>query len=295
MDIRQLTYFLAVAEEGLITKAAQRLHITQSPLSQQMIALEKELNVRLFQRDKKHIVLTKAGCLLKRRAEQLIALAQNTRTEVQETAHGLQGRLTIGTINSSGRSLLPGVITGFHKSYPQISFDLRQGDTPHLLELLNAHLIDLAFVRLPVDDLRYAHVAVPAEHMAIAAAPGCFSLPEKAFPLCQLKGAPLLLHRRYRRTVTEYFQKLGCQPSIFCISDEVLPLLTWAMEGLGIAIIPEFAPPIFANASLVIKQLSEPCDQNPSALIWLKKEPLAAAAANFITCFKEQLLASKQL
>lgn len=89
MDIRQLTYFLAVAEEGLITKAARRLHITQSPLSQQMIALEKELDVQLFQRDKKHIVLTKAGCLLKRRAEQLIALAQNTRTEVQETAHGL--------------------------------------------------------------------------------------------------------------------------------------------------------------------------------------------------------------
>ena len=295
MDIRQLTYFLAVAEEGLITKAARRLHITQSPLSQQMIALEKELDVQLFRRDKKHIVLTKAGCLLKRRAEQLIALAQNTRTEVQETAHGLQGRLTIGTINSSGRSLLPEVITRFHKSYPQISFDLRQGDTPHLLERLNAHLIDLAFVRLPVDDLRYAHIAVPAEHMSIAASPDCFTLPENAFPLRHLKNAPLLLHRRYHATVTAYFHRLGCRPNIFCISDEILPLLTWAMEGLGIAIVPEFAPPIFANTSLSIKQLSDPCVQNTSALVWLKNEPLATAAANFIACFKEQLPASKQL
>ena len=72
MDIRQLTYFLAVAEEGLITKAADRLHITQSPLSQQMILLEKELGVQLFKRTKKHIGLTEAGYVLKRRAEQLV-------------------------------------------------------------------------------------------------------------------------------------------------------------------------------------------------------------------------------
>ena len=67
------------------------------------------------------------------------------------------------------------------------------------------------------------------------------------------------------------------------------------MEGLGIAIVPEFAPPIFANTSLSIKQLSDPCVQNTSALVWLKNEPLATAAANFIACFKEQLPASKQL
>ena len=293
MDIRQLTYFLAVAEEGLITKAAHGLHITQSPLSQQMIALEKELDVQLFQRDKKHIVLTKAGILLKRRAEQLVALAQNTRAEVKETAHGLQGRLTIGTINSSGRFLLPEVITFFHKNYPQIFFDLRQGDTPYLLELLNAHLIDLAFVRLPVNNLQYMNIAVPAEHMSIAAAPDYFTLPEKAFPLIRLKNVPLLIHRRYQATITEYFQKLDCLPNIFCISDEVLPLLTWALEGLGLAIIPEFAPPIFANTNLNIKQLSDPLDQNSSALIWLKKDPPSTAAANFITCFRKQL--EKQL
>lgn len=71
MDIRQLKYFLAVAEEGLVTKAADRLHITQSPLSQQMILLEQELGVQLLQRTKKHIGLTEAGYVLKRKAEQI--------------------------------------------------------------------------------------------------------------------------------------------------------------------------------------------------------------------------------
>ena len=289
MDIRQLEYFLAVAEEGLITKAAQRLHITQSPLSQQMIALEKELGAQLFRRDKKQIVLTKAGLVLKHRAEQILGLAQDTRTEVHEAAHGLQGRLNIGTINSSGRTLLPEVIADFHESFPLISFDLRQGDTPHLLEELDAHLIDLAFVRLPVNEFLYEQITVPTERMVIAAAPGRFGLPEDNAPLAGLTSVPLLLHRRYQETVLAYFQSLALEPRIFCLSDELIPLLTWAMKGLGIAVVPEFAPQLFTGSALVIRTLSSPAVLNSSALIWLKNAPLPAAAANFIDFFQKKI------
>lgn len=289
MDIRQLEYFLAVAEEGLITKAAKQLHITQSPLSQQMIALEKELDAQLFQRNKKQIILTKAGLLLKRRAEQILSLTQNTRTEVHETAHGLQGRLNIGIINSSGRSLLPEVIRSFYEKFPLISFDLRQADTSHLLELLNAHLIDIAFVRMPVNEFLYQHITVPTEHMVVAAVPGYFSLSEKELTLAELTDVPLLLHRRYQETITAYFQELALTPRIFCMSDELIPLLTWAIQGLGIAIVPEFAPQLFTGSQLIIKPLYKPPVLNSSALIWLKNETLPAAAANFISFFRNKL------
>ena len=114
MEFRQLKYFLAVADEGHITKAAQRLNITQPPLSQQIILLENELGVQLFQRSKKQVVLTEAGRALQNRAEQIVSLMKTAVDEVQEAADGLRGKLTIGTITSSGRSLLPEYIQKYH-------------------------------------------------------------------------------------------------------------------------------------------------------------------------------------
>lgn len=287
MDIRQLRYFLAVAEEGLITKAAKRLSITQSPLSQQMLLLEKELGVQLFQRTKKHIGLTEAGHVLKRRGQQLLDLALLTTSEVRETANGLRGKLTIGTINSSGRLLLPEVIRLFHQKYPLISFDLRQGDTQHILELLNSHLINIAFVRLPIDAFLYESVIVPAEDMVMAANSRDIAVNVEKIPLKQLKDQPLLIHRRYETIITDYFHQNGFEPNFFCISDEIIPLLTWALRGLGVAIVPEFAANILSAPSLTVKKLTEPVASTSSALIWRKNEELPLTATHFIDTFKK--------
>lgn len=292
MEFRQLKYFLSVAEEGLITKAANRLHITQSPLSQQMLLLEKELGVRLFQRTKKHISLTEAGCVLKRRAEQILDLIQLTTNEVRETGNGVRGKLTIGILNSSGRLLLPQYIRKFHQTYPLVSFDLRQGDTQHILDQLNSHLIDIGFVRLPVDSSLYEHIAIPSEGM-IMVTPAQISdtNPEKVH-LTHLKNHPLLIHRRYESIITDYCREQGFEPAIFCVSDEIVPLLTWASLGLGTAIVPEFAINLLPNSSLIIKKIAEPVISTSSALIWRKNETLPAAANHFINIFLEEVTTS---
>lgn len=288
MDIRQLKYFLAVAEEGLVTRAADRLHITQSPLSQQMISLEKELGVQLLQRTKKHVGLTEAGQVLKRRAEQILDLAQSAVNEVRETANGTQGKLTIGIINSSGRLLLPEIIRKFNQTYPLVSFDLRQGDTQHILELLNSKLIDIGFVRLPVDASLYNYAAVPAENMFMAA-PSQVIMPEdEELPLICLQDHPLLIHRRYETIIFDYFHQNGAEPKIFCISDEVIPLLTWALCGLGIAIVPEFAAGFLSGSSLTARKITKPAATISSALVWRKNEVLSAAASHFISMFQEK-------
>ena len=171
MEFRQIKYFLAVAEEGQITKAAERLNITQPPLSQQIILLEEELGVQLLERSKKQIRLTEAGKILRSRAEQMTELMQTAVDEVREAAAGIRGKLKIGTITSSGRSLIPGYIRKYHKLYPQVTYDLRQGDSRRVLELLDAGLIEIGLVRLPIDESRYNVSILPKENMVVVSLP----------------------------------------------------------------------------------------------------------------------------
>ena len=281
MEFRQLKYFLAVADEGHITKAAQRLNITQPPLSQQIILLENELGVQLFQRSKKQVVLTEAGRALQNRAEQIMSLMKTAVDEVQEAADGLRGKLTIGTITSSGRSLLPEYIQKYHVHYPRVTFDLRQGDTRRILELLDSGLIEIGLVRLPINESLYNAIALPNEDMVIVSAPGTLLPPgESALHIADLAEVPLLIHRRYEPFVIEY-----CR-NIVCISDDVTPLLIWARLGLGVAIVPESAVNLLQGSPLLVKKISIPALVTTGAVIWRKKHTLSTAATHFIDMFR---------
>ena len=169
MELRQLKYFLAVAEEGQITRAAEKLNMTQPPLSQQIILLEEELGVQLFNRSKKRVQLTEAGRALQNRAEQIMELMKSAVRDVADTTEGLGGRLSIGSITSSGRSVVPEYTLRYHRLYPRVTFDLRQGDSRHIFELLDSGLIDVGHVRLPIDETRYNFIELPPERMVVIA------------------------------------------------------------------------------------------------------------------------------
>ncbi|WP_371376990.1 LysR family transcriptional regulator [Sporomusa aerivorans] len=293
MELRQLKYFLAVSEEGQITKAAERLHITQPPLSQQIILLEQDLGVQLFNRTKKHIRLTEAGQILQQRAKQIIELLKTTRDEVQDSSNGVRGKLTIGMITSSGRFLIPEQIQEFHRTYPLISYDLRQGDTQRILELLNSHLIEIGFVLLPVDTSLYNFVALPNEGMIMVAAPHFLvSDNDKELTLNKLKDQPWLIHRRYETIIYDYCHQLGFEPNILCISDEVAPLLLYAQLKIGIALVPESAINLLPSSSLLVRKIIKPSVPTTSGLIWLKNHALSTAATNFIEIFRQRLVTS---
>jgi DNA-binding transcriptional LysR family regulator len=281
MEFRQLKYFLAVADEGHITKAAERMNITQPPLSQQIILLENELGVQLFQRSKKQVVLTEAGRALQNRAEQIMSLMKTAVDEVQEAADGLRGKLTIGTITSSGRSLLPEYIQKYHLVYPRVAFDLRQGDTRRILELLESGLIEIGLVRLPINETVYNFISLPNENMVVVSAPEKY-LPAGETPLhiADLADIPLLIHRRYEPFVIEY-----CR-NILCISDDVTPLLIWARLGLGVAIVPESAINLLQGSPLLVRKIVIPALVTTGAVIWRKKYPLSTAALHFIEMFR---------
>lgn len=285
MEFRQLQYFLAVAEEGQITKAAKRLHLTQPPLSQQLILLEKELGVQLLERSKKQIRLTEAGRILQKRALQMFDLRRSLENELQEAIHGLNGRLTIGTVTSTGTTLLPERIQQFHQQYPKVTFHLRQEETHTILDLLGAGLIDLGIVRLPFNTEGLEWIQLPDESMVAASLCRDDVMPPAPMPLAALQEQPLLIHQRHLDMLRDACLTQGFEPNVLCSSNDIAPLLVWAGRGLGIAVLPDSARNLFPAAPLQFQPIVQPVIRTTSAVVWSKKRPLSLAAAHFISLF----------
>ena len=168
MDIRQLTYFMVIAEEGQITAAARRLHMAQPPLSQQMKALEEELGVQLLQREPRSVTLTDAGEILYRRARQIITLTDSTRREIADFKNGLRGTLSIGTVSSSGSVILRPALRQFHDSHRGIRFEIYDGNTFRVLDMLGKGLIEIGIVRTPFKQDAFDCTLLPEEPMVLA-------------------------------------------------------------------------------------------------------------------------------
>lgn len=152
MDIRQLRYFLMIAEEGQISRAAKKLHMAQPPLSQQLRLMEEEIGSVLLERKRngKTMELTEAGKILYKKAQNILNLFEESILEVKEAGEGIRGSLSVGIVVSCV-SYLPKRIKYFHENYPMISFKLRGGDPVEVSKQLEKRNIELAIVRLPLE------------------------------------------------------------------------------------------------------------------------------------------------
>jgi len=151
MELRHLRYFVAVAEEGHVTRAAARLGIQQPPLSQQIRALETELEVQLFRRKPRGVELTQAGEALLAEARIVLDRAEHAVLAVRRAARGEAGRLGLGfTSSASFHPLVPRIIRDFRETSPLVAMSLEEAGTAELVEGLRAERIDAAFVRSPI-------------------------------------------------------------------------------------------------------------------------------------------------
>ena len=283
MDIKQLRYFQVIAEEGQITKAAQRLHMAQPPLSHQLKLLEQELGITLVEREKRGIILTEAGHLLRNRGEQIIGLLDTTVKELKELNAGYTGTLSIGAVASSGTTFLPCRILKFHKQYPNINFQLWEGDTYRILELLNTGIIEIGIVRAIFDSKLYHSVSLPQEPMVVAMGRE-WSCGEQVTQIAmeELVDKPLLVHRSNEHMIVECCQKNGFEPQILCRGDDVRSLLVWADAGLGLAIVAKSAVGLVPSNNLVYKEIIESSLEIRKAIIWLRNRYLSATTRNFL-------------
>ena len=160
MELRTLQYFLVVAREENITKAAVLLHMTQPTLSRQMMQLEEELGVSLFRRSSHSIFLTEQGMLLRRRAQELVSLADKTRQELTQQ-HTLSGEVSIGSGEYRNSALLAQILAAFRKQHPQVRYEIYSGNSDDIKERIERGLLDIGFLLEPVDVGRYEFVRLP--------------------------------------------------------------------------------------------------------------------------------------
>ena len=164
MELRVLNYFLMAAREENITRAAQLLHITQPTLSRQLMQLEEELGVKLFERSNHHIILTNDGLLLKRRAQEIVSLAEKTKKEFLNEQQ-LIGELAIGSGEFKSFTLFSEIISMFSKQHPMVTFKLYSGNADSVKERLEKGILDIGLLLEPVDISRYEFIRIPQKEL----------------------------------------------------------------------------------------------------------------------------------
>lgn len=285
MELRVLNYFLMVSQEENITKAAQLLHVTQPTLSRQLMQLEDELGVKLFERSNHSIVLTSDGLLLKRRAQEIVSLAEKTKRELT-TEKELSGEIEIGSGEFKSFSLLADVIAAFSEKHPGVRFHLNSGNADTIKERLENGGLDIGLLADPVDISRYEFTRLPQKETWGIIAHNDFAIAKRPFVTPKdLIGLSLILpHRRMvREEIQNWFGDLYGDVNVFATYDLLYNAAVMAQKKMGIILTIELESR-FDEVKFVP---FAPKMEFGSVLVWKKNQIQSAAMEAFIDFSKK--------
>lgn len=284
MDLRTLTYFVTVAEELNITKAAEKLHMSQPPLSSQIKGLEKELNTVLFVRGKRSLQLTDSGRLLYRRATELLSLAEKASDEIISMSRGMTGTIAIGLVEGSAPNIAAEWIAGFAAEHPEVKFRIMDGNSDELIGKLRSGMISLAVITAPCDQSLLNSFSVGKEKMTAFMSKDnpLAALPGDTLDLVYLKDRPLIVPSRVAVTdmIYKWFKEIDAEPHIVCEMDNYLDVAALAGRDVGISLFPKTS--YVLNPGLVAKEIVNPERNIEYLFVWLKGRPLPRVEEAFI-------------
>ena len=250
MELRHLRYFIAVAEEKHITRAAERLGMQQPPLSQQIRALERELDVQLLRRKPRGVELTDAGSAFLVDARAILAHIDQAFATTKRTARGEQGRISVGFTSSAPfHPFVPRVIRAYREALPLVSLTLEEGGTTELLGYIRDEQIDAAFIRTIIAnreglivDLLFQEamvIALPQQHVLARRTSA-----NKGLPLKALAGETFIAYRRHTGpglydTIMSACTEAGFSPHIGQEAPRIVSTLNLVASGLGVCVVPE--------------------------------------------------------
>lgn len=235
MELRTLKYFLVVAREENITKAAALLHVTQPTLSRQMMQLEEELGVQLFTRSSHNIILTEQGMLLKRRAQELVSLAEKTKQELAQQQI-LNGEVAIGSGEYRSSVLLAQILAQFHKQHPQVRYEIFSGNSDDIKERIERGLLDVGFLLEPVDVSKYEFVRIPIrEEWGVLVSEGSKLAQKTSITPQDLADKSLLFARRdlVKRELMNWFGSYADDLNIVACGNLPFNLSMLVQQGMG--------------------------------------------------------------
>ena len=284
MDIRTLSYFVTIAEELNITKAAEKLCMSQPPLSSQMKALEEELDTVLFIRGKRHLQLTESGKLLYRHAKEILSLVNKTSEEIRAMGKGMRGKISIGLVEGSAPIIASSWIEKFLSNYNHVEFMVVDGNSDELIAKLRSGLIDMAVITSPCDNTLLNSFKVGQEKMTAFMSKDnpLAKLPGNTIDLAELKDKPLIIPTReaMNRMITKWFKEIHAEPKVVCRMDNYLDVAALAGRNIGISIFPKTS--YILNETLVAKEIVNPEREVEYLFVWLKNKPLSLLDEAFI-------------
>lgn len=287
MELRVLHYFLMAAREENITKAAQLLHVTQPTLSRQIAQLEEELGVKLFERSNHNIILTDDGMLLKRRAQEIVALAEKAK---QEFVHDEQlgGTISIGSGELKSMQFLSELIISFRRKYPKVNFEIYSGNSDNIKERIERGLLDLGLLLEPVDIGKYDFVRTNEKEEWCALVQETSPLAKKeCITPRDLAGVPLIFTRRelVQNHIYQWLGEYADENNIAATGNLLYNIAILARNGVGTVIT------IKLDARYKgLKYISlSPKLESGTVLVWKKAQSFSRATEAFIKHAQDML------
>jgi DNA-binding transcriptional LysR family regulator len=290
MELRQLQYFVAVAEERHFGRAAQRLHMSQPPLSIQIKGLEAELGVRLLNRSTRQVTLTDAGRTFLERARAILSAVEEAKGAARSVEQGMQGRLRVGFISSATLSLLPPSIRLFRERYGGVELELKELTSAQQIDALYEDEIMVGLVRLPLraPGIRLEPVL---EERLVVALPSDHALEEfDRVPLEAIADLPLIFFTRqlipgFHAQIVELFQRVGAFPKVAQHAVHLQTIVGLVASGIGIAILPSSAERV-SREGVVYRALDVPDATSWMGLAWVEGDE-SKLVKNFVRTVHE--------
>ncbi|MBD8737559.1 LysR substrate-binding domain-containing protein [Sphingomonas sp. CFBP 13706] len=245
-DLSQLRCFVAAADELHFGRAAQRLNMTQSPLSRQIQLLERILDVMLLERTSRQVRLTPAGSAFLIEARRILRLAESAALSARRVARGDAGRVVIGFTAVSGYDLMPRIVAQAIARLPNIALELREMVTSEQVDALVTGLIDVAFVRPPIDRHEFESVCVLREPLIAALPAGDPRQARGVLVPADFDGLPLIMYARqgagyFHEMLLKLFAEAGAEPDYVQHVTQIHSMLGLVRAGLAAAIVPQAA------------------------------------------------------
>ncbi len=289
MELRVLRYFLTVAREGGINKAAEVLHITQPTLSRQLSALEEDIGVKLFERGARKIALTNEGLLLRRRAEEILSLVDRTEKELIEQDELTEGHIVFGCGELAAVGMLPEIIASFHEKYPRVTYDILTATADVVKEQMEKGLVDIGILMEPIEIEKFDFIRLrQKERWQIMMRPDDPLAGKAGVSAQDLEGKPLIFPMRsnVRNELTNWFGDQLCEEQILFTSNLSTNAALMVQAGLGYAVTVEGSAPFWDERKIVRRPLV-PEIFSDSVFAWRRNQPFAQAVSLFVEEIKK--------
>ncbi|MBR5359851.1 MAG: LysR family transcriptional regulator [Lachnospiraceae bacterium] len=284
MELRHIRYFLTVAEEGNLTKAAERLMMAQPPLSRQIRDLEEELGTPLFIRKNHGVSLTEAGVRFRQYANQIVALSDRSVEDIKDMSEGLNGILYLATVEAKAPQILSGWIADFAAKYPHVEYNLWNGNTDDVVYRVKNGLCEIAVITSPYDEEELIGTEVFTEPW-VAMIPADHPLAKEqgdSIKLKELAQYNLLIPSRASRLreIEDWFAPMDLVPKVVCRLAHMQNAIELTKSGMGIAIFPA-AVKEYIDEGIVVKRITEPDVTASYVCVRSKEHKLSKLAEEF--------------